>query len=77
MIICFDLSDYESFEAVRDYWLKEIKDETPEDSLHFLCGTKCDLTEYRAVEKSEVEEFADQNKIKYMEVSSKSGENVE
>jgi len=66
----------ESFEKI-DFWLKDIEKHAPENSTKFLCGLKSDLAEIREVEESTAEAFAKENKMRYFEVSNKTGENVE
>ena len=41
-----------------------------------MAGNKCDMETLRKVSKKEAEEFADSEKIKYFEVSAKSGHNI-
>ena len=56
-------------------WIKLIKDECGHVPIIIL-GNKNDLEEKRAVTIEEAQDFAKENKIDYIETSSKSGENI-
>ena len=59
-----------------DYWIEQIKTNSQEFTKMVLFGNKCDLIEDRKVTKEEGEEYANNNKIKFFEVSAKDGTNV-
>ncbi len=56
-IICFDVTNWVSFENVRDKWVKEVRNSCPKTPI-ILCGTKSDLRdspEYmRSLEKKKL-----------------------
>ena len=49
VIICFDITNQESFEQC-DFWLKDIEKHAPEKAIKFLCGLKSDLADIREVD---------------------------
>ena len=73
-IICFDISNYDSFACVKD-WLYEINKYCRLDTKKILVGTKSDLV--RAVSKEVIHEFCAENELSYIETSSKNNENCE
>ncbi|TXT56165.1 MAG: Small GTP-binding domain protein [Promethearchaeota archaeon] len=82
-IFMFDITRYSSLKDIRD-WLEIFREEydakrAPGQTLPILMvGGKMDLDEKRSVQKSEaLGVLKSQNLYKYMECSSKTGENVE
>ncbi len=73
-LIVFDLSRRESFDNI-SLWIKEINTKTNELEETILIGNKKDLK--RQVTKEEAKKFAEKNKMKYIETSAKTAENVE
>jgi small GTP-binding protein len=55
IIAAFDLSKYQSFEAI-DSWIKEARAVTGNDTSIFLVGNKADLWDLRIVKKEEAME---------------------
>ena len=89
--VCFDLSDEDSFNAV-NFWLQDLQTNAPKNTVKILCGLKLDLVQQivgpdqrrgsdvivkRGISRDVVESFAQRNKMKYIEVSAKTGHNVE
>jgi Ras-related protein Rab-6A len=74
-ILVYDVSARESFDKLSD-WLRLYRDSCGEENPLFLIGNKIDL-EDRTVRKSEAEEWAQMNRCQDLEVSAKSGENLE
>lgn len=76
MMICFDITDIESFRNV-DNWFEEVTRYCPENTPIFLVGTKADLQSRRMVSYAMIKEYADHKKLTYIETSSKTKENIE
>ena len=76
IIILYDITEQSSFEHIK-YWLIEIEKFAKQGVLKILVGNKKDLEEKRQVSKEDVESFAQQNGIKYIEVSAKNNINIE
>ncbi|CAF1499059.1 unnamed protein product [Rotaria magnacalcarata] len=76
VIICFDLTDLESFRNANN-WLEEVKRYCPEQTPTFLIGTKSDLKTRRMVSPDMIKSYAEKYNLSYLETSSKTNENVE
>ena len=74
-IVMFDLTKEESFTNVKS-WIKSIKDECGNHASILLVGNKNDLKDLRIISDEEIKEFIDKENIKYIETSSKTGENI-
>lgn len=89
-IICYDISDKQSFDAIPK-WLSKLDERANEYSKRFIVGTKIDLGmddnkensgEYhpgsssRQISYDQGKQFAEENGCKFMEVSAKSGSNI-
>jgi len=57
-ILVYDITRQSSFEAVKDYWYKEVKEHGPENIVLGIAGNKCDLYEKEDVNENEAREFA-------------------
>lgn len=76
-LVCYDITNSESFDACR-FWIKDIERHAPVNIQKVLVGLKSDLQYVcREVEYSKAEQFAKDNGMKFYEVSSKTGYNVE
>lgn len=88
--VCFDLTDEDSFSAV-NFWLQDLNANAPKNIVKILCGLKLDLVQpgllserrnsdvlvKRGVSSEQATMFAQRHKMFYMEVSAKTGTNVE
>ncbi|KAI6649106.1 Ras-related protein Rab-24 isoform X1 [Oopsacas minuta] len=79
-IVCYDLTDDTSFERAK-FWVDELNSHE-EGCFVYLCGTKFDLIQEgiksRCVDLNVVQNFADDiGARKYVDTSSKSGQNIE
>eukprot|EP00735_Rhodelphis_limneticus_P001539 TRINITY_DN12170_c0_g1::TRINITY_DN12170_c0_g1_i1::g.26504::m.26504 TRINITY_DN12170_c0_g1::TRINITY_DN12170_c0_g1_i1::g.26504 ORF type:complete len:227 (+),score=18.18,sp/P31582/RAF2A_ARATH/38.42/7e-40,Ras/PF00071.17/1.3e-47,Miro/PF08477.8/1.5e-15,Arf/PF00025.16/7.4e-13,GTP_EFTU/PF00009.22/0.0073,Gtr1_RagA/PF04670.7/0.0016,MMR_HSR1/PF01926.18/0.013,SRPRB/PF09439.5/0.075 TRINITY_DN12170_c0_g1_i1:26-706(+) len=79
-IVCFDLTNRKSFDALLK-WVNKIVEEADERCVVSIVGTKLDIVDAdpskRQVEASEAEEFAKANAASYFETSAKMNWNVE
>ena len=75
LIIVYEISDKESFEKI-NFWMKDIKNNAPEDAKIILVGNKEDLTSERQVSIEEGENYAKHYNIKFFEACAKDGTNV-
>ena len=75
-LVIYDISDEQSFQNVQQH-LTEVEANANEDRLYciMVIGNKCDLP--RVVELHRVQHIAHEHGIQYMEVSAKTGRNVE
>jgi len=76
VIICFDITDSESFRNVNN-WFEEVKRHCSKETPIFLIGTKSDLKTRRMVSHEMIEAYAEKNQLLFLETSSKTNENVE
>ena len=76
IIILYDITDRSTFEHLK-YWLIEIEKFAKQGVFKILVGNKKDLEEKRQVSKEDIESFAEENGIKYIEVSAKNNINIE
>ncbi|CAF2900024.1 unnamed protein product, partial [Rotaria sp. Silwood2] len=76
VIICFDITDLESFRSVNN-WLEEVKRYCPEQTPMLLIGTKFDLKTRCMVSEEMIKIYTEKNQLLYLETSSKTNENVE
>ena len=76
VLICFDITDLESFRNV-DNWLEEVKRYCANETPVFLVGTKSDLQSKRMVPYPIIKAYVDRKSLSYVETSSKTNENIE
>lgn len=65
----YDITDKNSFNDIKNFWLPNIKKEVNKNTKYFLIGNKVDLEEKRKVLREEAEEFANKNNFSFFEVS--------
>lgn len=75
IIILFDITNKDSFNNLNE-WIKTVREQAGNNLAILLVGNKCDLEENRLVLKEEANIFAKNEKIKYIETSCKTGENI-
>lgn len=77
-IVCFDLTDRESYQKAK-FWVDELRKHEEKCQI-FLCGTKNDLIKeegkFRAISYHDVQDYADDIGAKMFETSSKTGEGI-
>ncbi|OHT07728.1 small GTP-binding protein [Tritrichomonas foetus] len=74
IIIVFDVTDEESFESAKE-WLYDARNNHNGKLIWYLVANKCDLKPEFDLEKAK--QFAQEEKMEYIETSAKTGENVE
>ena len=75
VVVMYDITKPKTFFRVTD-WIRKAKFDC-EDSVFILVGGKLDLKDSRKVSYSEAKRYADEMSIPYIEISSKTGENVD
>lgn len=75
IVIVFDVTSQQSFKNA-GYWYDEIGRYSDSGVEIFLVGNKADLRSSRQVPVAEAEEFARQRNMLYLELSARTGENV-
>ena len=76
-ILVFDITDIESFDEIKNNYYPSIQDSEILKNNCVLVGNKLDLSHERKISYDEAEFFADEKKMKYFEVSVKSGQNMQ
>jgi small GTP-binding protein len=72
-ILVYDISNKKSFESLKEYWFKELKENTDDNIKFFLVGNKIDLFESEQVKEEEAKEFAKSIEAGFFLTSAKSG----
>jgi len=75
ILLVYNITDRASFENL-NAWLTEIKKNADKAIRIILVGTNCDLEDERKVTYQEGKDFAESNKMKFIEVSAKNNINV-
>ena len=75
-IVVYDITNELSFKKV-SYWLEQVKELAPSDSLIMMIGNKVDLEEQRAVPKKVAIDLAKNFNMLYFETSCLTAHNVE
>ena len=70
VVLGYDITSKSSFEEIKYYWISDIKSEC-NPKLMYLIGCKTDLYEYQTVSSEKAKEFAEQNNLRFFEVSNK------
>ena len=75
-LVVYDITNDNSFTNLKT-WVKSIKEECGKSMQMIIVGNKCDLDDQRVIEKEKALEYAEEEKVEYIETSSKTGENVQ
>ena len=75
VLAVYDITNNDSFINIKS-WIKIIKEECGTHMPIILLGNKNDLENQRSVDKDTAITFAKEEKLEYIETSSKSGENI-
>jgi len=73
-VLVYDITDDDSFNVVKS-WYQELTKSV--GCLMVIAGNKLDLTENRKVDKTKVEQYAQEKDIPVVEVSSKDSSNIQ
>ena len=74
-IVVYDITNAHSFARAMT-WVRELRHQACSDVVIALAGNKSDLSEKRAVEYLEAEEYANENDLIFLETSAKESNNV-
>lgn len=75
-ILVYDITKPGSFAALQD-WASELQQNAPPGLILVVCGNKLDLKEYRLIDRSTGEEYANSIGALYIETSAKDGASVD
>ena len=76
ILVAYSVNSKESFKNVAG-WLSQIDSHAQQDIVKVLVGTKADLTEEREVSQEEGRKEAQRRSMAFLEVSAKTGHNIE
>ena len=74
-IIIYDITNEKSYTNLKS-WVQLIREECGSHMQIIIVGNKCDLDSERKINQDEVMNYAEEEKIEYIETSCKTGENV-
>ena len=75
-LITYDISKLRTFNNI-ERWLNELREHSDPEIVIMLVGNKTDLKHLRAVNSDDAREFAEQNKMMFVETSALDSTNVE
>ncbi|CAH9140275.1 unnamed protein product [Cuscuta epithymum] len=75
-LLVYDITRRETFNHLAS-WLEDAQEHSNPNMTIMLVGNKSDLGQRRAISKEEGEQFAKEHGLLFLEVSSKTGQNVE
>ena len=76
LFVVFDVTCYMSYAQAKK-WISELKHTGPEKAHIVLVGNKIDITDLQKINVSQVNEYARENNITYIETSAKTNYNIE
>ena len=74
VVLGYDITNKDSFEAITYYWCHTVKDILGSNALIYLVGNKIDLDDKRVVSKEVAIEYAEKEKLRFFEISCKTNE---
>jgi small GTP-binding protein len=75
-LLVYDITRKDSFEAIKNYWYTEVRDNSPQDVIIAIVVNKSDLYEYEEVTEDEAKEFAKSVNAIYQQTSACNGSGV-
>ena len=75
-VMVYDVTRKDSFEEVKNYWMNQIKDNSPENIILAIAANKSDLIEQEAVDEESARNYAKENNSIFMTTSAKSSEGI-
>ena len=72
-ILVYDITRKDTFQDIKNYWYKEVRDNSNENVIIAIAGNKIDFYEYEEVNKNEVLEFSEKIGAIYKGTSAKTG----
>lgn len=76
IFVIFDMTSYISYVQAKN-WINELKRLGPENAYIVLVGNKYDLKDSKRINSEDVNEYARENNVKYIETSAKTNYNIE
>jgi Ras-related protein Rab-5C len=76
VVFVYDITREDSFEEIKNYWLKQIKESAPDDIIKALVANKYDLIDKEKVNEEEARKMAEENNALFYLTSAKSSVGV-
>ena len=77
VLLIYDITKRDTFKNL-DFWIKDVEDNSDIDNLFiYLIGNKNDMEDKREVSWVEASNYAKEKKLPYIEVSAKTGNNIQ
>ena len=76
-ILVYDITLKDSFEAIKDYWYSEIRENAPKEAIVVIVGNKSDLYEHEEVNDDEVKEYCKNINALHKQTSAQTGEGIQ
>ena len=70
-VLVYDITRKQSFEELKNYWIKQIKESAPENIILAIAANKSDLLDREQVNEDEARNFAKENNALFYETSAK------
>ena len=70
-ILVYDITKKSTFDEVKNYWIKQLKESAPEDIIISIAANKADLLEQEQVNEDEARQFAKDNGALFFSTSAK------
>ena len=77
VILVYDITRKDSFEALKNYWYTEVKDNSPKNVIIVIAANKSDLYEYEEITEDEGNEFATSINAIFQQTSAASGDGIQ
>ena len=77
VILVYNITQRETFENLKNVWMKEVTDYGEKCKVLAVVGNKCDLYEQEAVPEEDARKFALEHDAIFMNVSAKDGTNID
>lgn len=77
IILVYDVTNERSFQELREFWVKAVNENSPDNVIRVIAGNKCDLEDRRQIPERNGKEFAESIGVFFFEMSAKTSENVE
>lgn len=75
-ILVFDITRKDTFQALKEYWYTEVRDNSPKDVIIAIAANKNDLYEYEEVTDEEAKKFAKSINAIYHQTSASKGTGI-
>ena len=75
-VMVYDVTRKDSFDEVKNYWMNQIKDNSPENIILAIAANKSDLIEHEAVDEESARNYAKENNCIFMTTSAKNSEGI-